>query len=132
MPRRPGRGKGGGGGQHRSGDAGHAIRRSAQDPAATGPAAGDRPELPAFAVLTTVLQSLVAVTARRRAEGRPEPGRPWAGLASWTLVETAEYDRLHAAAVAAAEARWSALDEASLGHGYDVVQALHLAAQSHA
>lgn len=81
------------------------------------------------AAWAAVEQCRKSVTARRRADGQPEPGRPWAGLAPWIPEETAEYDRLHASAIRAAEARRAAIDAAGLGHGYDVVQALHLAAQ---
>lgn len=45
-----------------------------------------------------------------------------------TPAEDAEYDRLHAAARAAGEARRAGLLASGLGMGYDVVQGLHKAA----
>jgi hypothetical protein len=78
-----------------------------------------------------------SVNARRRADaakaGRePDPARPWAGpeLDPWTEADDARHEELLAAARAAAEARQEALAAAGLGGGYDVVQALHLAARA--
>lgn len=88
------------------------------------------------AAWSAVAAHRAAVTARRRADAagagaEPDSRRPWAGvpLPWWTGDERARYDELHAVVVAAAESRRAVIDRSGLGHGADVVAALHAAAR---
>jgi hypothetical protein len=74
-----------------------------------------------------------AVDANRRKTAQPpgeRHGMPI--LRPWTAEESAEYDRLHAAAVAAAEARAEALRGAGIASSYAVEAGIRAAVRGEA